>query len=208
MRKHGDSNEHVDPVVSVTEAAAAILRELRTWDWLHGNFDWPEKTCTQELAAQLTAEGAFPTTTGPGTRYPKSRRMCDLILLLPGGGRLWLENKIAYWIWPTNCRGVNRGLCTMRLTSRTENSAYRDITEKLPLVRNVGDFVGQLVIGFDAATESLDPLIDQLVQEAGLSGSEWLCFYDDWPNPESDAYRVRAWLWCRAAVVLESLVAV
>ena len=160
------------------------------------------------LAAQLTAQGAFPTTTGSGNRYPKSGRNCDLILRLPGDRRLWLETKIAWWTWPASAGAVNSGLCTKHLTSVTDNSAYRDITEKLPLVTNEADFVGELIIGFDSLEHPLDALVHRLVREAGVSGPDWMTFYSDWPNPQDSAYRVRTWLWCRAVGVLGASVAV
>ena len=38
-------NECVDPVASVTDAAEAVLDELRRWDGLHGNMYEEDSTC-------------------------------------------------------------------------------------------------------------------------------------------------------------------
>lgn len=179
----------------ILDAAGAILQELRECRWLTG--DIYEDDCNLEIANRLTARAAFPARTGAGNNYPASRRNCDLIVSLPENRRLWLETKVAWWIWPASDGAINRSLCTKHMISRTDNSAYCDITEKLPLVANGSDFAGQLVIGFDSEEHSLDKVVYGLAKDAKLGGPNWMRLYDSWPNPEDNAYRVRAWIWCR-----------
>ena len=141
-------------------------------------------------------------------RYPGGTQSCDVLVTLPDARKLWMEVKQAWKCWFSNRSGQveKSGFYTSYLLgpragglART-HSAGQDF-EKIEQLRPPhADCLAFLLIGFEAAADSMDAEILRLEKLNDLSPRGWRRFDGPIiPDSNAPACRIRMWLWCRPA---------
>ena len=186
----------------ISEVALTLLREMPSVDLRNGNSyeaDW----CV-ELAERLNRAPpvSATATTGKANFYPESRQSIDLLVRFDDGARLWLECKGA-WKSCFGDSGKMNPVYRKHLFHENprEHSALSDIRHKLPQLTKSGDYVGELLIGFDSVKCPMDAEIAELIEKAGLNRHPWESYHLRWSNPSDGRYSFGCWLWVRPAVV-------
>ena len=158
-----------------------------------------EPEWSKRLAALLTESGWA---SAAECRYPVqgSRQKCDVVIALPGGGKLWLEVKGAWKQWWQERGGehIYRSYLLHPLLpgldkSRTHTAAL-DLQKLKVITREHGTHTGLLLIGFDGA-EPMQPDVDEFARLAGLDHPSWQSWRDSWPDSRRQGQFVRCWLW-------------
>ena len=136
--------------------------------------------------------------------YPHSSESCDSLVMLEDGSSLWLETKGAwkkYW-QDKGKEGIYWSYLLHPLVpnlSVKDHTAALDIQKLNALRRPRADFVGLLLLGFDADDSPMDTDVSRFVELAGLGSPPWSARSTRW----ADRYRrkppcgVKAWLWHR-----------
>jgi hypothetical protein len=162
-----------------------------------------EPAWSKRLAVLLTeagfpakAECRYPCTPPPGHR----RQSCDVVVELPGGGRLWLELKgawRAYW----KARGgllIYRSYLLHPLVPDLDPKSHTvplDLEKLGRLPPADAAHVAALLIGFEADDDPMDADVAELVQLAELGQAPWTTHADRWPAHHQPGHSVRCWLW-------------
>lgn len=191
-----------------TEVIEFIFAHLRTLDWKDG---WvSEADCYESLGAAFRNRGVAATIDRQNP-FPDGSGYCDLVVpLSEPHGSFWLEVKGAWRAVARDPKWVNRNYRGHLLSlARGKHSALRDVTEKLPRITQPGDWVGELVIGFDRTTLPIPDADIARLTELGSLG-HWTLEQEQWSYGLTAEYRVRVWLWSRSTsqiVAMQSVAA-
>lgn len=139
---------------------------------------------------QVRNECEYPTVKG-SLRPPR----CDNLITFEDGRTLWLENKGAwkdYWV----NRGARAKFRSHLLTS--DNSAAHDVRKLLKLHPSCADFVGLLLIGFEAVDDPMTAEFEELMDATDLGKAPWQMARLDFPDRWRSSHRVRVWFFSRS----------
>jgi hypothetical protein len=134
--------------------------------------------------------------------YHHSNESCDSLVMLEDGSSLWLETKGAYkkYWQDLGKEGIYWSYLLYPLDpklSAKHHTAALDLKKLSALRRPRADFVGLLLLGFDADDSPMDTDVSRFVELAGLGSPPWSARSTGW----ADGYRarrgVKAWLWHR-----------
>jgi hypothetical protein len=122
------------------------------------------------------------------------------VTAVSGQGELWIEIKGA-WL-TTQHRTDADGRVTFlknpvfrKHLFNSQESALKDLTEKIPSVLGAGIVGAVLLIGFDSYGCTMDDAIEELVGAARLNEPPWIGLYREWQNQHDGLYRIRCWFW-------------
>jgi hypothetical protein len=222
MKKHPPEVGTPSPsAVTTIRFAKALFKALRLMDreacctpdgdptglsW-YGGFFRPE--CSKpptETSWTRRLEQLLPTYGFPTERevcYPHNPRLkCDNVVTLPGGARLWLENKGAwrdYWT-ENGGLGIYRSYLLHPLVPGLDPKTHTvplDLKKLSHLRRPAADYIGFLLLGFDTAKDPMDADVARLIRLARLDRSPWVQASTGWRDRYRRGRRVLVWLWCR-----------
>lgn len=182
----------------IREIALAVLRELPKIDLKDGHI-YEEEWCRQ-LAERFNAQ--FPVSATATRRkdnfYPASRLLIDLLIRFENDACLWLESKGAWKSCLGDTGELNRSFRKHLLRDDpSEHTALSDIRHKLPKIATIGDYVGELLIGFDSVLRPMDKDVEELIEIASLNRYPWEGYHLRWTNPNDHRYSFGCWLWIR-----------
>jgi len=168
----------------------------------------PTETSWTRRLAQLLPEYGFPTRAE--VPYPAAPRCrCDNVVTLPGGGRLWLENKGAwkdYWVRKGGV-GIYRAYLLHPLVPNLQPKGHTvplDLKKLDPLGAPDAEAVGFLLLGFDAAAQPMDGDVAEMAGLAGLDRAPWVGASTTWDDRYRPGCRVLCWYWQRTVEVIGS----
>ena len=160
----------------------------------------PNETSWTRRIKQLLPLAGFPTRRE--FPYPYSDECCDSLVMLDDGSTIWLETKGAwkkYWQDQRN-EGIYWSYLLHPLVSglgEKDHTAALDLRKLSVLRRPHADFIGLLLLGFDADNSPMDADVEWLVDLAGLSHEPWSNSATGWSDPYRPSCGVKAWLWHR-----------
>jgi hypothetical protein len=164
-----------------------------------------EPNWSKELARRLCAEGIEAAAEVAYPRLDRSRRnRCDLVVSLADGSTLWIEIKGAWKEYWRQQGGMwfYESYLLHPLVGGLDKSKTHTVPldlEKLASLRpDDADYVGMLLIGFDAAGAPMEQDVAKLENLAGLRHEPWRIESTDWPDPHRGGQHVRCWFWYRA----------
>ncbi len=182
----------------IREVALTLLRELASVDLRDGNA-YEEDWCV-DIAERLNRTLPVSATASrkKGNYYPGSRQSVDLLVKFPDRPTLWLESQGA-WKSCFGDTGKSNPAYRKHLLHEDpkEHSALSDILSKLTQIATPGDFVGELLIGFDSVQSPMDAEIAELIERAGLNRHPWESYHLRWSNPNDSRYSFGCWLRVR-----------
>lgn len=157
-----------------------------------------EPSWTQRLEELLIQDGfdCYKEIRYPDDPGNAARRHCDNVVIFADDSVLWMENKGAwkeYW----RERG-SLGKFRSHLME-SGNSALHDVEKVAPLCEPHAQWLGILLLGFDAPAAPLEPDVADFTSLANLDSAPWVAASMHWPDRWRDGQRVHAWFWWRAA---------
>lgn len=197
-----------------TEASCRKWGEPTGLNWYGGYFrpeckKPPTETSWTRRLEQLLPEYGYPTEREVPYPYNR-RRKCDNVVTLPGGARLWLENKGAwkdYWMQNGGSwiyRSYLLHPLVAGLDATKTHTVPLDFEKLYPLRRPEADYIGFLLLGFDSAADPMDDDVAELTRRAGLNKRPWSVAATGWKDAYRPGCRVQAWLWQRPVCRRES----
>jgi hypothetical protein len=186
----------------IRDVALSILREFPSIDLRNGS-SGEEQWCAilGERLNQISRVSAVASRS-KSNYYPGTRQTIDLLVRLEDNSQLWLECKGAWKACFGDSGRPNPAYRKHLLSDDPkEHSCLSDIRHKLTRISTPGDFIGELLIGFDSVHRPMDADIAELMEVAGLNRYPWEGYHLRWANPNDHDHSFGCWLWLRPAVV-------
>jgi hypothetical protein len=158
-----------------------------------------EKSWNDRLAG-LLRNGQV--TTDRETRYPNSKKKCDIVITLPDNILIWLEVKSAWKYWFSSISGKvednsQKWYRPYLLGDANEKySVAHDIMKLNKLNAENANYLGLLTIGFDISSDPINPDMEQLIKEKSLKENGWNIYGSEiWPDRNHPNCRYNCWFF-------------
>jgi hypothetical protein len=139
-----------------------------------------------ERGYQSQAEVQYPVAPAAGRRW-----MCDNVVTLADGTRVWLENKGAWKDYWSELGNVGKFLTYL---NGDDKSASHDLQKLASLPKADADYVALLLVGFDLASDSMEEQVRAFALDRKLV-TEWQEASIHWSDRWRPGHRVHAWVW-------------
>jgi hypothetical protein len=127
--------------------------------------------------------------------YPQGRGRCDRVLALQDGSQAWLEVKLAWRTWFSECVKHNNGFMYSGYLNgeHHSHSVAADLLKLEQISADHARYVALLVVGFDGCDAKMADDIASLGDREGLMRRRWRLLADAWSTRQSDDCWIRCW---------------
>jgi hypothetical protein len=131
-------------------------------------------------------------------KYPNMpRQKCDLVIDIPLIGKFWLEMKMAWKDWHGNNKPNSSFKGYLDGSSKTHSFAH-DFEKLNRLTAEDGQYIGQLLIGFDSENNPMISTVLSVVEKLNLSSHGWqMLGPETWADRNCSQYRFHIWFFCK-----------
>jgi hypothetical protein len=139
------------------------------------------------------------------TKYPNSRKTCDLVVTLDDGSEAWIELKMGWKAWQ-NCDGSvggnNPAYQKYLFGVPGETHSVAQDFKKLVTLAPASAHLGALLIGFDSDSA---PMEADVAKFETMYASGWTANHVQWRDRRSTACRINCWFWHHAPRAISHL---